>query len=569
MGFHALCLRNLMFVSLFIGTTLANAQDSSLTIQLGTQILQLALTEHTPSGTVKTGANNANAGNHFKGNVLGIDNSWARLSRVGNNWEGVVSVDGELYLIDIDNNTQSPRSLTSQRSLPSQVITTTAASELSEIGACALQDKDHNLSISALSMSAPTASAASFLALCSSKVDDVCLLSEIDFVFDQSFQSSYPSDYEARATQMINIVEGYYLNAMNIAFQTLSKTFLSSEVFSSTTNSVTLLEDVSARKRNNELAFISKDEALIQFVTARDFDGSTVGVAWLEGLCDGSGYWTSSTVQLVDSIPLTALISAHEIGHNLGAGHDGDGNACSSSGYIMAASLNPFVSSFSTCTLSYIQDAISNVTNQDACFDYPYDIEILDLNSSDLETSETLSRSYRVDSDTASRAINEASINGSITTGGATFIAVSIDSTPCTLSHGNKNYSCVLNNPNNNHSLVVELTTATGSYSLSHSVSVSQSDLVETDRSNNSLIDNFTYAGGGISEPVPEEETPGSSEPEGSSVEENLNDSQTDTNSSNNSETSAESGSGGALECLLFMGLMTVFIRRKLAITIP
>ncbi|MCG8315080.1 MAG: M12 family metallo-peptidase [Pseudomonadales bacterium] len=555
MGLPALFRRMFGFVILFVSSMPINAQDASLSIQLGEQIVQLELTAHTPSGS----GISADKGNHYKGKVLGIENSWARLSHIGNSWEGVVSAYGELYLVDIDHTQPSPRSLASQ------VTKATAASDLAEIGACSLHNKDHNFSTRALSATTPTASSASFLALCSSQVDDICLLSEIDFVFDQSFQASYPGDYEARATQMINIVEGYYLNDMNIAFQTLSTTFLSSQVFSSTTDSFTLLQDISSKKRDNDLDFVSKDEALIQFVTARDFDGSTVGVAWLEGFCDSSGYWTSSTVQLVDSISLTALISAHEIGHNLGAGHDGDGNACSSSGYIMAASLNPFVSSFSNCTLSYIQDAIGDASNQDACFDYPYDIEIADLNSSSIVSDETVSRSYRIDSDTASRAINEATISGSIESGSADFSTVTLDDTPCTLSNSNQNYTCVFSNPNTNHLLVVELSGETGSYSLSHSVSVTQNNLAETDSSNNSLTDNFTYTAGGIIEPMPDvepeddpvvEEAPTVEETDSGTAQENVSDANDDSSSSG-------SGGGGSMGIFVLTAIATLVLRRQ------
>ena len=63
---------------------------------------------------------------------------------------------------------------------------------------------------------------------------------------------------------------------------------------------------------------------------------------------------------------LTALIVTHEIGHNLGAPHDGDPNgACASAspnGYIMSASLSNLTPrQFSECSIEQIDQLIAAV----------------------------------------------------------------------------------------------------------------------------------------------------------------------------------------------------------------
>lgn len=538
----------------------ASASAATLSVWLGEQVYTLDLESHTPAGLGQD-----TAATHYKGQVAGVANSWARMSLISGHWEGVVSLNGELFLIDLK------ESASHTRSLQSSVVQATPAAQYNEIGACALHEKDSSSQSNnsrALSLQTPTAEGASFNTLCASTVDGVCLMAELDFVFDQDFQNDFPADYESRATQLVNIMEGYYRNDLDIAFNSLTMTFLSSTVFSTTTDSFDLLNDISAKKRDGSLSFSSKNEALMQVITGREFDGSTVGIAWLEGLCDTTGYWSTSTAQVVaGNISLTALVAAHEVGHNLGAGHDGEGNACGS-GFIMAPSLNPAASQFSSCSVAYIESAIGDANNQNACFDYPFDIEIAANNSGNSLVTDGITRNFLIDASVASQAINTASISGSINTGSGSFTAVTIDGNACTVAGDGQSYTCTLNSPTTNHSLAADMTVATGSYSVNHSVSVSQSQLSETDSGNNSVTDNFTVlldAGSGEEEEEAEEENP----PEEEEPQQPASNPETeDSGSSQSSESSADSGSsggggGGSAGGLLLVACALLFLTRK------
>ena len=522
-----------LFVSLWLALPFS-ANAATLPVWLDGQVYTLELEPHTPAGLDQD-----TAATHYRGQIAGVSNSWARISRINHHWEGVVSLEGELFLIDLKD------TATHTRSLQSTVVQGTPAADYHDIGACALHHKDsgsESTSSRALALSTPTAEAASFNTLCASTVDGVCLMAEMDFVFDQDFQNDFPTDYQSRAAQLVNIMEGYYRNDLDIAFKSLTMTFLSSSVFSTTTDSYALLQDISAKKRDGALNFSSKNEALMQVITGREFDGDTVGIAWLEGLCDSTGYWSTSTAQVVaGNISLTALVAAHEVGHNLGAGHDGEGNACGA-GFIMAASLNPTASQFSSCSVAYIESAIGNAGNQNACFDYPFDIEIAANNSGSSLVTAGITRNFVIDAAVASQAISQASISGSISSGSGSFTAVTIDGNPCTLAGDGQSYSCTLNNPTSNHSLSADMTVATGSYSVSHSVSVSQSQLSETDSSNNSVTDSFTVlldtgTGGEEEDNSGQDEEP--QQPSGTPPE-------TESSGSNEpSESTADSGGGG------------------------
>ncbi|XP_038074363.1 zinc metalloproteinase-disintegrin jerdonitin-like [Patiria miniata] len=94
--------------------------------------------------------------------------------------------------------------------------------------------------------------------------------------------------------------------------------------------------------------------------------GDTLGVAWRSNtqiLCDERDATSLSTFRDLR----TTDTLAHEIGHNLSMRHDGVGNSCPTSGYIMAANANSAKSDpvWSTCSRSYYTSHIGAAT----CYD--------------------------------------------------------------------------------------------------------------------------------------------------------------------------------------------------------
>ena len=51
----------------------------------------------------------------------------------------------------------------------------------------------------------------------------------------------------------------------------------------------------------------------------------------MAGMCSGD-YWSAGIDETNGGFTLSSTTLAHEMGHNFGMEHDGDGNACSSSG---------------------------------------------------------------------------------------------------------------------------------------------------------------------------------------------------------------------------------------------
>lgn len=98
---------------------------------------------------------------------------------------------------------------------------------------------------------------------------------------------------------------------------------------------------------------------LITFVDVLSSSSDVVGLAYFETACTSSA---CSLVQDVNpnSVSMTAQAVAHEIGHNLAAIHDGDGNDCNQNDYVMSPFSNVYSSTWSKCSVESINTFISN-----------------------------------------------------------------------------------------------------------------------------------------------------------------------------------------------------------------
>jgi PKD repeat protein len=156
-------------------------------------------------------------------------------------------------------------------------------------------------------------------------------------------QTNYDDEFN---DQIIFEVAGFFISNCS-----------SCDPWTSSTNAGTLLDDFTNWGNSGGFGF---SYSLASLWTNRNLNGSTVGVAWLGGLCTSARY--NLLQRFTTNANTLRQLQAHEFGHNFNAFHDASGSP-----FIMAPAVNGS-STWSTTSLNTMNSFIAQKANQPGCF---------------------------------------------------------------------------------------------------------------------------------------------------------------------------------------------------------
>ncbi len=298
----------------------------------------------------------------YRGRVAGAPGSWVRLTRVGETLEGMIWDGNDLYTIEPAR--RAKRFMIDAAGVADDATVIYRLSDtLSDLGpqfCTVLTPAENSSSLDAYEALVSELRANQPLAAAAAATGQI----QVAAIGDFEFWSDHPTDAESTVVTRMNVVDGIFSDQVGIhmVVAALSVFATDTDPFTATTVPNELLNQLADYK--NATAAI-RSTAITHLMTGRDFDGSTVGIAFLASLCSPRFGVSVSQGGSEISAASAALVAAHEMGHNFGAPHDAEtdstqNQACASTPatFLMAGRLNGS-STFSQCSLDQMQPEIS------------------------------------------------------------------------------------------------------------------------------------------------------------------------------------------------------------------
>lgn len=188
-------------------------------------------------------------------------------------------------------------------------------------------------------------------------------LLEMGLVGDYELYQKHGAGTANHLLSLLSLVDAIYMDELDVTLQVTELVVYttSGDPFSSTTDAMQLLYEF--RDYGAAPASPVGTTGLAHLLSGRDYNGSTIGIAYVDTLCDGTFGVGVSQDFSSDNFSMSVLLS-HEIGHNFGARHDGS-SPCGSTGYgfIMWPALGGGVTDdFSTCSKDVMSPSISSAS---------------------------------------------------------------------------------------------------------------------------------------------------------------------------------------------------------------
>lgn len=290
----------------------------------------------------------------FEGRLDGIDHSWVRLSQQGGQWQGAWFDGNTLFLID-----PAPSAKQLGR------VPDHAAHVAYRLEDVVIEGLDHDIAGRPGGYVDWTRELATSLQVAKGGLKEL----ELTVVTDTEFSTLHGSNRDAMVAGRLNVVDGIYRAQLSVQVSLTHLSHLTNNgpmtmtlASGGTSSNPDLLDTFRGYMRTGAGSTIPKGD-LNHLFSGKDFDGSTAGVAFLSVLCSTSYGYAINQVRSASTT--TALIIAHEMGHNVGASHDGQsGSSCEAQtgGWIMSPSISSANNQFSPCSLGSMTPRVASAS---------------------------------------------------------------------------------------------------------------------------------------------------------------------------------------------------------------
>jgi hypothetical protein len=296
------------------------------------------------------------AGNRlFRGMVRGMAGSWVRLARVGDSLEGAIWDGNELYVVTRHSSIAPNLSLALDAS-PAQTVVYRLSDSINGLSPeyCGVERGLPSSKVGSTSALKQYQSIVAELRANAALVPTEQL--DIALIADTAFQAQYGILARDAILARMNTVEGIFSAQVGVLLAPSELRFVPSGSDPFTTNDAHALLDQLADYRSATPGV--REAGLAHLFTGRQLEDNIAGVAFIDALCE-----SHEGVSLSDTEPsqfYSALVMAHELGHNFGARHDGVPGVCETVtyGYLMWPQLNGSAT-FSQCSLTSMQSTIA------------------------------------------------------------------------------------------------------------------------------------------------------------------------------------------------------------------
>jgi len=307
----------------------------------------------------------------LRGRLAGLADSWFSLLRDGDELSGIIADGIDTYLVEPHHRVADLLIEPSADNAPANVIFRLADTLVPQgLMACATQEETLTAGAAIDGQSAFTKLGAELQATTSNASASNYLPLLVGVIADESFVSRHAAETENEIAAIFNTVQGIISNEIGIELEIDDVISVTPDIvnpFSDTVVATDLLDELGGWRNANQ-AHLGHTHLLTAKSLINDSGKTLAGISYL-GVPGRSGICNRRTGASLsrDIRGLAALIVTHEIGHNLGAPHDGDPDGACASTPDMEFIMSPRISrttavAFSDCSLTQIDKLIAEAS---------------------------------------------------------------------------------------------------------------------------------------------------------------------------------------------------------------